>query len=158
MTKKGFTLIELMIVIAIISTLATMAMPSLMDRVIRSQVKESLQLAEMVQQGVDEFYRHHKRLPATNKEAGLPAAEKIIGNFTSKIMVEDGAIHITLGNRINLHASGKVVSLRPAVVKDEPRVPIAWVCGQATVPNGMTSPAANQTTLLSRLLPIECRY
>jgi len=71
--QNGFTLIELMIVIAIISILATMAAPSYQDRIIRSQVQEALRLAEVAKTGIEEFYTAKQRLPADNAEAGLPA-------------------------------------------------------------------------------------
>lgn len=154
---SGFTLIELMIVIAIIGLLATLAMPTYQDRVIRSQVSEALQLAGFARQGVAEFYARHKRLPRDNAEAGLPPADRIVGNYVVDLAVKEGAIEVTLGNRVNAHAEGKKLTLRPAVVEGYPAVPIAWVCGNAGVPAKMKAAGANNTTLPGPHLPIDCR-
>lgn len=153
----GFTLIELMIVIAILGILATMAVPSYMDRVIQAQVSEALGLAGVAQKAVGEYYARTRRMPKDNQQAGLPAAEKIVGNYTSRVQVEEGVITVTLGNRVNRFVIGKTLSLRPAVVSDAPVVPIAWVCGNAGVPDGMTAQGANTTTLPANHLPLECR-
>lgn len=155
---RGFTLIELMIVIAIIGILTTMALPSYQDRVIRAQVQEAFNLAEMAQDNISVFYKAKNKMPRNNSEAGLPAPEKIIGNYVTRVQVIDGAIDVTLGNRVNKHALGKIVTIRPAIVKGEPKVPIAWVYGYASVPQGMQGLGNNNTDLLARLLPVNCRY
>lgn len=157
--NKGFTLIELLIVIAIMGILATMALPSYQDRVIRVQVTEALALADIAQKGVEDYYKAKKRLPENNSQAGLPAPEKIVGNFVKKVEVSNGAVNVTLGNRVNKHIEGKVLTMMPAVVADAPIVPIAWVCGNASVPAGMTVKGKNNITdLLPRHLPVNCRY
>lgn len=155
--QSGFTLIELMIVVAIMGILATMSMPTFQERVIRAQVGEALSLAEFAKESVAGFYRTHKRMPASNKEAGLPPPDKIIGNHVAALEVKDGAIHVTFGNRANKNASGKVLSIRPAVVAAFPQVPIAWNCGSAEAPAGMKSFGTNQTTLPGYFLPADCR-
>ena len=156
--NTGFTLIELMIVISIIGILATMAMPSFQDRVIRAQVKEAFQLATIAQNGIEEFYRAKGMFPKNNAAAGLPLSGKIIGNYVSDVEVSKGAIHITLGNRVNRHVSGKIISIRPAVVRDAPIVPIAWVYGYAGTPDGMTVVGENKSSVLPVHLPVNCRY
>jgi len=155
--KNGFTLIELMIVIAMISILATMAIPSFQDRVIRTQIQEALNFAEIAKTNIEEFYKMKKTFPKDNSEAGLPAAEKIIGNYVTGLRVTDGAIHIYLGNKINKNVEGKTITIRPAIVKGEPMVPISWIPGFATVPEGMTVVGKNKSDILPRLLPVSCR-
>jgi type IV pilus assembly protein PilA len=156
MRNQGFTLIELMIVVAIISILATLALPSYQDRVIKAQVGEGLGLAEVVKHAAADYYAKYGKLPKDNASVGLPRAQKIVGNYVSAIGIEDGAINITLGNRVNKHASGKVVTLRPAIVPDAKIVPIAWVCGYASVPRGMVVAGKNVTTLPEYHLPLDC--
>lgn len=156
--EDGFTLIELMIVIALIAILTTLALPSFQDQVIRTQVQEALEMARFVQSGVQDFYAARKRMPKDNAEAGLPAAEKIIGNYVESMAVRDGVIEIRLGGRINKHALGQTLAIRPAIVEGAPKVPIAWIQGYASVPKGMTVIGDNSTTIHARFLPVDCRY
>ena len=156
--NNGFTLIELMIVIAIIWILTTMAMPSLQDQMIRTQVKEAFNLAEIAKSGIEEHYKEKKKFPEDNAGAGLPAPEKIIGNFVTNVDISNGVINITLGNRVNKNVLGKKITIRPAIVKDAPVVPITWVYGYASVPAGMTVTGENSTDILARHLPVSSRY
>ena len=156
--QPGFTLIELMIVISIIGILATMALPSFQDRIIRTQVEEALRLSEIAKTAIEDFYKFKKIFPENNTVAGLPEPEKIIGNYVSSVKVAKGVIDITLGKKINKHVAGKIVSLRPAIVADAPGVPIAWIHGYASVPEGMTVIGSNNSNVLARHLPVYCRY
>lgn len=157
--NQGFTLIELMIVIAIMGVLSTIAIPSYQDRVIRAQMEEAFNVAEFAKKGVEEYYKSTHKLPASNTEAGLPPKEKIVGNYVAGLEIaQGGVINIRLGNRGNKNINGKTVSLRPAVVADAPAVPVAWVAGYASVPNGMTVQGENKTDVMLRHLPMSCRY
>lgn len=154
---SGFTLIELMIVVAIIGILSTMAVPTFQDRVIRAQVTEGIQLAEFVRQSIQQYYAKNRRMPANNAQAGVPESAKIVGNYVTDVVVADGAIHITFGSRSNRNITGKKLTLRPAVVDGTPVVPIAWVCGTAGVPDKMAALGKNETTLPGPHLPVDCR-
>jgi type IV pilus assembly protein PilA len=154
---SGFTLIELMIVVAILGVLATLAVPTFQERVIRAQVNEAISLSEFAKESVAAYFRANKRMPRNNGEAGLPPADKIIGNYVTSLEVADGAIQVTLGNRINRNANGKVLTLRPAVVIDYPQVPISWNCGVAEAPVAMKHFGENRTNLSPPYLPVDCR-
>jgi len=154
--QRGFTLIELMIVVAIMGILTTMALPSYQDRVIKAQIGEGVALADFVKQGVAAYYLRHQKLPDNNAAAALPPADKIVGNYVASIAVEQGSINITYGNRTNSNLSGKKLSLRPAVVEGYPAVPIAWVCGRAESPPKMKVAGVNQTDLPQAFLPLVC--
>ena len=156
-TQRGFTLIELMIVIAIMGILATMAVPTYQERVIRTQVSDALVLGDFAKEGVAAFYRANKRMPKNNIEAGLPPPEQTVGNFVTKLEVNDGAIHITMGNRVNRNAAGKTLSVRPAVITNYPQLPIAWNCGVAVAPTPMKMFGENRTSLPPVYLPVDCR-
>ena len=156
-TQGGFTLIELMIVIAILGIITTMAVPSFQDRVIRTQVSEGIAMAEVVKQSIAAYRARYGRMPKDNAATGLPEAEKFVGNYVSKLEVREGAITITFGNRANRNVVGKLLTLRPAVVEGHAIVPIAWVCGNAAVPDKMKALGENATSLPAPHLPIDCR-
>ena len=154
---SGFTLIELMIVIAIIGILSTMAIPTYQDRVIRTQVKEALILSLQAKENIAEYYQNTGQFPADNQSANLPVPEHLIGNYVTRVSIENGSIHITLGNRINALVAGKILTLRPAYVSASPASPIAWLCGYAEPVTGMQAFADNQTNLAAAYLAPDCR-
>lgn len=156
MRAKGFTLIELMIVVAIIGILATLAVPSYQDMVIKKQVQEGVEFVGFAKQAVAEYYSKRHALPANNAAAGLPPREKIIGSFVTLVEVENGAITITYGNRVNKNIVGKKLTLRPAYVADAQTVPISWVCGAAHVPDGLKTVKTNNTDFPISFLPLDC--
>ena len=154
---RGFTMLELMAVVAVIAILAALSIPSYFDRVVRDQIKAAMPLADIAKQPIAASWTSIHALPVDNIAAGLPPAEKIVGNYVSAVAVENGAIHITFGNRANNGIAGKILTLRPGVVDDAQIVPIAWVCGYAEVPDKMTEKGTNLTSIPEALLPIECR-
>ena len=85
--QKGFTLIELMIVVAIIAILAAIAIPAYQDYVVRSQVSEGAVLADGAKTAMAEFYANNGKFPATNASAGLATAASIKGQYVSSINV-----------------------------------------------------------------------
>lgn len=158
MKRQGFTLIELMIVVAIIGLMSTMAVPTYQSFTIRSQVKEALSLADPIQQTLTRYYQAQKTFPGSNEAAGLSAPEHLIGNFVSGIKIsEGGAIHVTLGHRINAQVRGKIITLRPAVVAAAPENPISWLCGRAEAVPGMNAQGENYTAVPAMYLPFQCR-
>jgi type IV pilus assembly protein PilA len=157
MKRHGFTLIEMMVVLAVIAILALMAFPTYQDKLVRDQIVEALPLADIAKAPVAAAWTLLKVFPPDNATAALPPAEKIVSNLVSAVVVEGGAIHVTFGNRANGAIRGKVLTLRPAIVEDAPIVPIAWVCGTAPVPANMTAKGANRTNVPPNYLPLKCR-
>jgi type IV pilus assembly protein PilA len=154
---RGFTLIELMVVVAIIAILALMAVPLYRDKFVREQVIEAIRLTDIAKGPVAAAWTTTRTLPDDNAAAGLPVPDKVVSNYVKSLTVEGGAIHVEFGNQANGALRGMTLSLRPAVVEDAPIVPVAWVCGYAAVPEKMTVMAANRTNLPKGWLPVNCR-
>ena len=152
----GFTLMELMVVIAIIAILATLTMPSLLAKRQRAEVAEAVRMAKSIRNEVTEYYEKHHAFPSDNNEAGVPAPEQLIGNKVTRIDVEQGAIHITLGNKAAKPLQGKVVSMRPAVVTGSPASPISWLCGPDEPVQGMEAIGENRTDINNGFVPSNC--
>lgn len=156
-TQAGFTWIELLLVLAVAAILALMSIPAMHEGVLRKQVKESLALADVAKGAVQTAWSLSGEMPADNKAAGLPEPEKIVGNHVSAVQVRDGAVTLVLGNNANKVLHGRKLTLRPAIVPDEPVVPIAWLCHGVNVPKGMEARGRDETDLSPDTLPVECR-
>lgn len=153
---RGFTLVEMMAVIAIVAILGALAFPSYQASIVRKQIEAAIQLTDLAKKPIAAEWAAVQALPLDNAAAGLPVADKIVSNFVSAVTVRDGVINITFGNRANGAITGKILSLRPAVVADTPLVPIAWVCGKAEAPDKMTVKGLDQTNVPDAYLPLDC--
>ena len=140
--QQGFTLIELMIVVAIIGILASMAMSSYQTYVIRSQVAEGLQLVSSAEVAASEYYQNNSSFATSNTQAGLAAAGSIRGKYVSQVAISaGGVIQVTFGNDANAAISGTVLSFTPTSHSGS----ISWECnGDAALP-GKYLPAVCRT-------------
>jgi type IV pilus assembly protein PilA len=154
---RGFTLMEMVVVIAIIAILAMITLPSYLERNIRLQIEAATPLADIAKKPVAAAWTAQLPFPTDNTAAELPAADKIVNNYVSALAIQDGAIHITFGNQVVGAIKGKILTLRPAVVADAPVVPVTWVCGNANPPDKMTVKGENRTSVATNYLPLECR-
>jgi type IV pilus assembly protein PilA len=112
-TQQGFTLIELMIVVAIIGILAAIAIPMYMDYTIRAQISEGISLADGAKVALTEYFQDRGTMPANNTAAGLAIANEIRGKYTTSVSVGngDGAITVTFGNDANPLIIGENITL-----------------------------------------------
>lgn len=153
----GFSLLEAMVAVAIIAILAAMAIPSYMYKIIREQIESTMPLTEVAKTPIAIAWKTEQIMPVDNAAAGIPVPDKIVSNLVKSIAVENGAIHITFGNRANGALKGKILTLRPAVVEDAPVVPVTWVCAEAEAPEKMVIKGTNRTTVEKQNLPLMCR-
>jgi type IV pilus assembly protein PilA len=162
--QHGFTLIELMIVVAIIGILAAIAIPAYQDYTIRSQVSEGLTLAAQAKTAVSETFSQIGTAPVDRQAAGMtPAAADTAGNYVSQLLITNGVIELTYANtggrRANAAINGMTLTLVPYLSTDNS---VAWKCravGSTATPGGtLMGGAANAVgTLLARYAPAECR-
>ena len=160
LTRKacdGFTLIELMIVVAIIGIMASLAIPSYQQYTVKTQPVDAMNMSEQLKDNIEVFYNKHHRMPRNNKEAGLPEPQHLISNYIKSVKVENGALHFQLGNKINQKLSDKILSIQPLTVDGSSASPIDWGCGYATAPDGMSKQGSNNTDIDHFYLPINCR-
>lgn len=158
--QKGFTLIELMIVVAIIGILAAIAIPAYQDYTIRSQVSEGLSVAAGAKTSMTEFITQNGRMPTGgNASIGIASAASIQGNYVTGVTANnDGSIDVTYGNNANANITNGILTLRPAVDAMPPSTNVAWVCGYAGQPNAnQSAQGTDSTDIEPKYLPANCR-
>ncbi|HID7693487.1 TPA: pilin [Neisseria meningitidis] len=157
--QKGFTLIELMIVIAIVGILAAVALPAYQDYTARAQVSEAILLAEGQKSAVTEYYLNHGTWPKNNTSAGVASSSTIKGKYVKSVEVKNGVVTATmLSTGVNNEIQGKKLSLW-AKRQDGS---VKWFCGLPVTRNAAKDDtvAADTDTakkIDTKHLPSTCR-
>jgi type IV pilus assembly protein PilA len=160
--QNGFTLIELMIVVAIIGILAAIAIPAYQDYTIRAQVSEGMNLAAAAKAAVAESFLNRGTAPANRTVAGMSDNDTdTSGKYVTSVGVAGGTITVSYGNESNAQINGLTLEIVPYVTPDRS---IAWRCGGAPAPAAttiMTGAAYTGGTLNAaanlKYLPSACR-
>ncbi|MFS4625590.1 pilin [Neisseria gonorrhoeae] len=158
--QKGFTLIELMIVIAIVGILAAVALPAYQDYTARAQVSEAILLAEGQKSAVTEYYLNHGEWPENNTSAGVASASKIIGKYVKQVEVKNGVVTAQMASsNVNKEIKDKRLSLWARRQDGS----VKWFCGQPVTRaddaanDDVTADAAGTDNINTKHLPSTCR-
>ncbi|EOG0726937.1 pilin [Neisseria gonorrhoeae] len=159
--QKGFTLIELMIVIAIVGILAAVALPAYQDYTARAQVSEAILLAEGQKSAVTEYYLNHGEWPENNTSAGVASSPTDIkGKYVKSVTVAKGVVTAEMASTgVNKEIQGKKLSLWARRQDGS----VKWFCGQPVTRNGAAAKDdtvtadANGTKIDTKHLPSTCR-
>src|ERR1700704_7009369 len=158
--QKGFTLIELMIVVAIIGILAAIAIPAYKTYTVRAQISEGLGFAEAAKVAVSESFTANGTWPSTNALAGLATtATDISSKYVQSVTVgANGVITVAFGNQIDTAVTaGQGINFTPGLSLNND---ISWTCNTKAFPAGVTqsvAPAAPAAAVVAKYLPAICR-
>lgn len=132
--QQGFTLIELMIVVAIIGILAAIAIPAYRDYTVRAKVTEGMSLSTPAKTVISEHYLATGNYPSDNGEAGLAASTEIVGTYVSYVEIDNGIITVNYSNEPALNGTSLVMTPSTANAGS-----LTWTCSGTMAPRYLPS-------------------
>ncbi len=150
--QKGFTLIELMIVVAIVGILAALAIPSYQDYTVRAKVSEAIVLGDGLKTQLADYFLSQSTFPANNAALGYTTTgTEFAGKYVSSIVVTGtattGTMQITLGSASPVPTAVQSKKIQMIATQPTAGGPITWTCG----------PVAGSTGVAVKYLPTDCR-
>jgi type IV pilus assembly protein PilA len=138
-TQRGFTLLELMIVVTIIGILSAIAIPAYRDYILRARILEGIHLASAAKTAVVDHFHTNGVMPANNTEAQIASPTSIVGNNVGRVTVDDGAVVITYTGQPEI--AGKTLVFSPTTLAGS----VQWSC------------AGSDSTIANKYKPSSCR-
>lgn len=138
-TQRGFTLLELMIVVTIIGILSAIAIPAYRDYILRARILEGIHLASAAKTAVVDHFHTNGVMPADNTEAQIASPASISGNNVSRITVDNGEVVITYSGQPEI--TGKTLVFNPTTISGS----VQWSC------------AGSDSTIANKYKPSSCR-
>ena len=153
--QKGFTLIELMIVVAIIGILAAIAIPAYKTYTVRAQLSEGLGFVDAAKVAVSESFTSNGTWPGTNAAAGLDTSTNITSKYVSSVAVgASGVITVMFGNDVDAAVTGLTIKFTPALSTNND---ISWACNTHALTGATVVVALAAGTVPAKYLPAVCR-